>query len=248
VRNCVTVAPSIKAIGVPFSEKATMAAWTVGKPLAALPGETVSVVGDGRRFNLATAAEAETYIPIDQPTLNTFSVVIRTGGPPNAVEDQIRGAMRAVDPDLPLDRLRQLRDIVSMSVARPRFYMSLIASFAIIALVLAAVGIYGVISYTVSQRSRELGIRIALGASRERVVRLVLGQGLWLTLSGVAIGLAAAFWLTRLIASLLFGVGAVDPITFAGVSVLLVGVAALASWLPARRAARVDPVIAMRAE
>jgi len=201
-----------------------------------------------RRFNLATAAEAETYIPIDQPTLNTFSVVIRTSGPPNAVEDQIRGAMRAVDPDLPLDRLRQLRDIVSVSVARPRFYMSLIASFAIIALVLAAVGIYGVISYTVSQRSRELGIRIALGASGANVMAHVLRPGLALAASGVGIGIVASLALTRLIASLLFGVAPVDPVTFGAVAALLLGVAVAACAVPARRASRVDPLVAMRSE
>ena len=211
-------------------------------------GEIVGVVGDVRRFNLATAAEAETYIPIDQPTLNTFSVVIRTSGPPNAVEDQIRGAMRAVDPDLPLDRLRQLRDIVSVSVARPRFYMSLIASFAIIALVLAAVGIYGVISYTVSQRSRELGIRIALGASGANVMAHVLRPGLALAASGVGIGIVASLALTRLIASLLFGVTPVDPVTFGAVAAVLLGVAVAACAVPARRASRVDPLVAMRSE
>jgi len=205
-------------------------------------------VGDVRRFNLATAADAETYIPIDQPTLNTFSVVIRTSGPPNAVEEQIRGAMRAVDPDLPLDRLRQLRDIVNVSVARPRFYMSLIASFAIIAVVLAAVGIYGVISYTVSQRSRELGIRIALGASGPKVMAHVLRPGLALTASGVGIGIVASLALTRLIASLLFGVTPVDPLTFGAVTAVLLGVAVAACVVPARRASRVDPLVAMRSE
>jgi len=211
-------------------------------------GEIVGVVGDVRRFNLATAADAETYIPIDQPTLNTFSVVIRTSGPPNAVEEQIRGAMRAVDPDLPLDRLRQLRDIVNVSVARPRFYMSLIASFAIIAVVLAAVGIYGVISYTVSQRSRELGIRIALGASGPKVMAHVLRPGLALTASGVGIGIVASLALTRLIASLLFGVTPVDPLTFGAVTAVLLGVAVAACVVPARRASRVDPLVAMRSE
>jgi len=164
------------------------------------------------------------------------------------VEDQIRGAMRAVDPDLPLDRLRQLRDIVSMSVARPRFYMSLIASFAIIALVLAAVGIYGVISYTVSQRSRELGIRIALGASGTNVMAHVLRPGLALAASGVGIGIVASLALTRLIASLLFGVTPVDPVTFGAVAAVLLGVAVAACAVPARRASRVDPLVAMRSK
>ena len=211
-------------------------------------GEVVGVVGDVRRFNLSTAADAEVYIPIDQPTLNTFSVVVRTSGPPNAVEGQIQGAMRAVDPDLPIDHLRQLRELVSLSVSRPRFYMSLIASFAAIALVLAAVGIYGVISYTVSQRSRELGIRIALGASGANVMAHVLRPGIALAAGGVAIGLVASLALTRLIASLLFGVTPADPLTFAGVSAVLLGVAVLACVIPARRASRADPLVAMRSE
>ena len=211
-------------------------------------GEVIGVVGDVHRFNLATAAEAETYVAIDQPTINTFSVVVRTSGSPNAVESQIRGAMRAVDPDLPLDRLRQLGEIVNLSVARPRFYMSLIASFAIIALVLAAVGIYGVISYTVSQRSRELGIRIALGASGANVMAHVLRPGLALAASGVAVGIVASLALTRLIASLLFGVTPIDPVTFAAVAAVLLGVAAAACAVPARRASRVDPLVAMRSE
>ena len=211
-------------------------------------GEVVGVVGDVRRQNLAIGAESETYVAIDQPTINTFDVVVRSSGPPNVVQDQIRGAMRAVDPDLPLDRLRPLRDIVSLSVSRPRFYMSLIASFALIALVLAAVGIYGVISYTVSQRSRELGIRIALGASGANVMAHVLRPGIALAAGGVAIGVVAALALTRLIGSLLFGVTPVDPVTFAGVSATLLGVAVVACVIPARRASRADPLVAMRSE
>jgi ABC-type antimicrobial peptide transport system permease subunit len=137
---------------------------------------------------------------------------------------------------------------VSASVAQPRFYAILLAAFAGIALLLAALGIYGVISYVVSQRTRELGIRIALGASQRRVVRLVVGHGLWMTVSGIVLGTVAAAWLARVIKSLLFGVATVDPVTFALVPLTLLGVALLASWLPARRAATVDPVVTMRAE
>ena len=211
-------------------------------------GEIIGVVADVKQRDLAGEIYPMTYVPLTTLPTNDLAVVVRTTADPKLIESGVRAAVRTVDPTLPLYQLGTMEQVVRDSVSQPRFYLLLLGAFAGIALLLAALGIYGVISYTVSQRTRELGIRIALGASRERVVRLVLGQGLWLTLSGVAIGLAAAFWLTRLIASLLFGVGAVDPITFAGVSVLLVGVAALASWLPARRAARVDPVIAMRAE
>jgi ABC-type antimicrobial peptide transport system permease subunit len=126
--------------------------------------------------------------------------------------------------------------------------MVLLAAFAGLALLLAALGIYGVISYSVSQRTRELGIRIALGATQERVMRLVLGQGMLLTVAGVSAGLIGAYWLTHLLAALLYGVAPKDTATFAGVAVILLGVASLASYLPARRAALVDPVIAMRAE
>jgi putative ABC transport system permease protein len=126
--------------------------------------------------------------------------------------------------------------------------MILLGAFAALALLLAAIGIYGVISYSVSQRTRELGIRIALGATQDRVVRLVLGQGIALTVAGVCVGLLGAYWLVHLLTALLFGVGATDAATFGGVAVVLLGVAAIASYLPARRAARVDPVIAMRAD
>jgi putative ABC transport system permease protein len=149
---------------------------------------------------------------------------------------------------MPIYDLRTMDDAVVESVAQPRFYMLLLTAFAAIALLLAALGIYGVISYTVSQRTRELGIRIALGATQDRVVRLVLGQGVGLTVSGIVIGLVGAFWLVHVLATLLYGVAATDSLTFASVAAVLLGVAAIASYLPARRAARVDPVIAMRAE
>jgi len=154
--------------------------------------------------------------------------------------------MRELDPDLPLSELRQLKELVSQSVSRPRFYTMVLGVFAAIALVLAAVGIYGVISYAVSLRTRELGIRIALGATGRQVSGLVLQQGVTLALAGVVIGGVGAYWLTRLIAKLLFGVGATDPLTFFGVAGLLTAIAALASYIPARRAARVDPLLAMR--
>ena len=153
-----------------------------------------------------------------------------------------------MDADLPVFDVKTMTDALSESVAQPRFYAILLGSFAAIALVIAALGIYGVISYAVSQRTRELGIRIALGAQRERVVRLVISQGLMLTLLGIALGVVGAAALTRLISSLLFGVAPADPLTFIGVAALFVLVACLASYLPARRAAGVDPIIAMRAE
>jgi ABC-type antimicrobial peptide transport system permease subunit len=181
-----------------------------------------------------------------QPTFSTFSVVVRSTADPSTVMAAIRVQMRELDRDLPLTELRQLTELVSASVSRPRFYTTVLGVFAAIALVLAAVGIYGVISYAVSLRTRELGIRIALGATGSQVSRLVLRQGVLLALAGVAVGGTGAYWLTRLLSKLLFGVSATDPLTFVGVAGLLTVIAALASYVPARRAARVDPLLAMR--
>jgi putative ABC transport system permease protein len=139
-------------------------------------------------------------------------------------------------------------EAIAQSVAQPRFYTFLLGAFAAVALLLATLGVYGVIAYAVSQRTREFGIRIALGATAGDVSRVVVGHGVVLALIGMAIGIAAALVTTRAIRSLLFDTPAMDPITFVGVAVVLSGAAILASWLPARRAARVDPVIAMRAE
>ena len=211
-------------------------------------GEIVGIVGDVKAFGPNEAAPATVYLPFDQAPITDVSLVVRSSAAPAPIINGARAAIRDVDPELPIFDVQTMTDALSESVAQPRFYAILLGSFAAIALIIAALGIYGVISYTVSQRTRELGIRIALGAQRERVVRLVIGQGLTLTLIGIVIGLAGAYMLTRLIASLLFGVAPADALTFAVVAVVFVAVACLASYLPARRAAAVDPIIAMRAE
>jgi predicted permease len=211
-------------------------------------GEIVGVVGDMKARGANEAAPATIYLPFDQAPITEVSLLVRSTASPTLIVNEARAAIKEVDADLPVFDVKTMTDAVSESVAQPRFYAILLGSFAGIALLIAALGIYGVISYAVSQRTRELGIRIALGAQRERVVRLVIGQGLTLTLLGIVLGVAGAVVLTRLISSLLFGVAAADPLTFISVAVLFVLVACLASYLPARRAAGVDPIIAMRAE
>ncbi|MGC1934177.1 MAG: FtsX-like permease family protein, partial [Candidatus Acidiferrales bacterium] len=153
-----------------------------------------------------------------------------------------------VDPGEPLTHVESMEQVVSGSLNNWRFHAILLGIFGALALVIAAVGVYGVISYSVAQRTHEIGIRMALGAQRGSVLRLVIGQGLALAGIGVVVGIAAALGLTRLMTSLLYGVSANDPLTFAGVAILLLGVALLASYIPARRAMRVDPMVALRYE
>jgi putative ABC transport system permease protein len=211
-------------------------------------GQIVGIVNDVRQRRLNEEPGPAVYVGWGTFPLTDISFIVRSGNESSTIAAAIRDRVRAVDPQVPIYDLRTMQDAVSDSVAQPRFYMTLLSAFAGLALLLAALGIYGVISYSVSQRTRELGIRIALGATHDRVVRLVLGQGVLLTVSGVALGLIGAFWLVKLLTSLLFGVGATDAATFAAVGAVLLSVAALASYVPARRAARVDPVIAMRAD
>jgi putative ABC transport system permease protein len=214
----------------------------------AVHGEVVGIVNDVKQRGLATDAFPSVYVPYNTLPAGNNSFVVRASAAPAAIEREVRGQVRAVDPNLPVFGLQTMSDVVSDSVSQPRFYMYLLGAFAALALLLAALGIYGVISYTVTQRSREIGIRIALGATRNRVVRDVVGQGITMTAIGVGTGLVAAFALTRLIAALLFGVAPLDPATFAVVGGLLLVVAVTASWLPARRAGAVDPLVAMRTE
>jgi putative ABC transport system permease protein len=210
-------------------------------------GEIIGIVGDVREQSLADTVSPRTYVPFNAGPFHV-AALLRTTADPDAVAQAIRASIRELDPDVPVYDLHTLDDALSASVAQPRFYAILLGTFATIALILAALGIYGVISYTVSQRTTELGIRIALGAAPERVLRLVLGDGMGLTAAGLAIGVLGAVGLTRTISTLLFGVPPLDPLTYVATILGLAAVAALACWIPARRAARVDPVIAMRTE
>ena len=208
----------------------------------------VGVVKDVRRQGLDTAARIASYLPHRQRPARSLEVVIRAAGEPLALAGAARDTIRSLDRDLPITNLRTMSDVLSETSAQRRFNMLLLGLFAGVALLLAAVGIYGVMAYAVTQRTHEIGIRMALGARPRDVLSLVLKQGLGLALAGVALGLGGAFALTRLMASLLYEVSATDPLTFAAVALLLVGVASLASYLPARRATKVDPMIALRYE
>jgi putative ABC transport system permease protein len=177
-----------------------------------------------------------------------MTLIVRSGADPSSLTGAIRSEALALDKEQPLNSVRVLSDVISASIAQQRFSMLLLCVFATVALVLAAVGLYGVMSYSVTQRTHEIGIRMALGASKGDVLKLVVGQGAALATAGVATGLAGAWLLTRLMTSLLFGVSATDALTFSLVPVLLAGVALAASFIPARRAAKVDPMIALRYE
>jgi putative ABC transport system permease protein len=211
-------------------------------------GEIVGIVGDVKQFGLDSDVRPMVYVPFAHVPMSYVSVLVRSSADPRLLESEIRSRMHELDPDLPIFGLGTMKQVVSDSVSQPRFYLLLLGAFAGVALLLAALGVYGVISYAVSQRTRELGIRIALGATEERVVRLVLSSGFFLALAGVSAGLAASLYSTRLLRTLLFGVPSNDPLTFAAVAFLLILVGALAALIPARRAASVNPVIAMRAE
>ncbi|MGH9781528.1 MAG: FtsX-like permease family protein, partial [Candidatus Acidiferrales bacterium] len=179
---------------------------------------------------------------------DAVAVVLRTKGDPTAVMGPVRRAVHQIDPREIIYGVETLDEVVANSFAARRFSMILLAIFGALALLLSCVGIYGVISYLVGQRTHEIGVRVALGAQRNDVLRLILGQGVRMALVGVGIGLAAALALTRLMSRMLFGVSATDPLTFTGVAILLTLVALAACYIPARRAMRVDPMVALRYE
>ena len=213
--------------------------------------EIVGVVGDVH-FGLGTDPQAEMYLPYRQADLLLpvfqLSVVMRTAGDPSLETSALRSALAEIDPNQPLVKVRTMEENMATTVAQPRFRTWLIGILAMLALVLAAVGVYGVMSYTVTQRTSEIGVRVALGAQPKDVFRIIVGEGLRLALFGVGVGLVAALVLTRLLQSFLFGISAYDPLTFIAVSLLLTLVAVAASYFPARRATRVDPMIALRYE
>jgi putative ABC transport system permease protein len=211
-------------------------------------GQVVGVIDDIHQFGLERAPEPELYLPYDQTPVRQMTVVARTATSPDVVFAAARAAVRELDADLPLFELTTLDRRIQSSAARPRLYMALLMAFAIVAVVLAAIGLYGVVSYAVRQQSHELGVRIALGASRRDVVGLVIGSSLRVTIIGAASGIAVALGASRLLQALLFGISATDPWTYAAVVALILAVGALASWIPALRATAIDPCTALRSE
>lgn len=211
----------------------------------------VGIAGDTRHFSLREQAGPEMYVPYTQkpwPSMLTMQIAVRTRTDPAAMTGSVRAAVHAVDRDLPLSKIAPLATIVDDSMASSRFSMLLISGFGAFALLLAALGTYGLISYSVMQRTQEIGIRMALGAPRQNVFAMVLGQGARLAGAGILIGAVVAIAVARLMARFLYGIAATDPLTFLGVSVLLLTMALLACYLPARRAMNVDPIIALRYE
>ena len=208
--------------------------------------EIVGIVGDVRDVALSRKPGPMMYVPFAQAPLYGGEVVVRSSLSASSVAAGIRQAVGSIDKSLPVTDIESLSDALGQSISQERFRTFLLASFSAIALVLAAVGIFGVISYSAAQRTREIGIRIALGAERRDVLRLILGQGTKLALVGLGIGVVAAFLLTRVMSSLLYSVSATDPLTFASVTIILLSVALTACYIPARRAMRVDPIVALR--
>jgi putative ABC transport system permease protein len=208
----------------------------------------VGVVGDTKMYGLANPARLEVYVPFRQDANSDMTLVVKSGADPASLTSAVREAVQSIDKDQPVVAISTMEHLLSNSVATRRMTLVLLGLFSGLALVLGAIGIYGVISYSVAQRTHEIGIRMALGAPRGGVFRLVVGEGLKLTGIGIAIGIVAAFGLARLMTSLLYGISATDLETFMGVAVLLALVALLACYVPARRAMRVDPTVALRYE
>jgi putative ABC transport system permease protein len=216
--------------------------------LERLPVQVVGVVGNVRSTSLAAEGRETIYVPYVFSAFLPITFVARTTAEPTALIAGIRDEVTAMDPDVPISSVATLGSYVSQAMAPTRFMLALIGVFAGLALVLASLGLYGVISYSARQRTREIGVRVAFGASEGDVVRLVLFQGMVLAMAGIVLGLGASFALGRVVRSLLVGVSAWDPVTYVGVPLLLLGIALVAAWIPARRASGVDPVVALRDE
>jgi putative ABC transport system permease protein len=214
----------------------------------------VGIVGDVRHNEITGVVKEKFYVPHTQwhrsvgNAIRSMTLVVKTAGEPMALAAPVRQEIRKLDSNLPVSDVRTMEEVVGATLSTPRFTGMLLLVFALLALVLSAIGIYGVLSYVVSRRTREIGIRVAIGAGRLQVLRMVLGQGIVLTMTGVVIGIALAIWASTLMRDMLHGVRPGDPMTFAAVGAVLAIVAILASLVPALRATRVDPVVALKTE
>jgi putative ABC transport system permease protein len=210
--------------------------------------EIVGVVGDTKFRGLGVASFEELYVPMMQIPARAMTLVVRSSAAALPLVAAVRARIAEADRDLPVAGIASMEEVISTSVAQPRMLMQFVGVFAGFALLLAAIGIYGVMAYAVTARRQEMGIRVALGAAHTEILRLIVAQGMRMTLAGVLLGVAAALALTRLLAGLLFGVRAADPLIFAAAAIVLVAAAFVACYLPARRATRVDPIVALRYE
>jgi ABC-type lipoprotein release transport system permease subunit len=210
--------------------------------------EIVGIVGDTRTAGLDAPPRPEFMLPFDQSAWSEADLVVRTSGDPLSLANAVRQEVRALSRHISITHVRTMEEFVSESILQPRLRTWMLAAFSVLALALASVGLYGVLSYSVTQTRREIGIRIALGATQGAVLRMVIGRGLWTTMVGVGIGAVAALVVTRVLRSLLFGVSSTDLLSFTGAALLLVVVAALSSYLPARRAMSIDPATALKVE
>jgi ABC-type antimicrobial peptide transport system permease subunit len=208
----------------------------------------VGVAGDVHHKDLTETPAPQMYLPQSQNTDSFLVLVARTASDPAAVVRSIRGGLKELDANVPVYKVATMDDLVGNAVSDRRFVMNLLAAFAVIAIVLAAIGLYGVVSYAVAQRTRELGVRLALGATPSQIAGLILGRGAALVAIGLALGLAGAVAAVRFLSTLVFGIGVTDPIAFTGAVAVLASVAIVAHWLPVRRAMHIDPADALRHE
>jgi putative ABC transport system permease protein len=211
-------------------------------------GEVVGVVGDVKETSLGAASPPEIYVPYAQFPIQSMDLVLRTDVPPRSLAVVAERVVHGLDAELPVAKVATLEEVLARSVSEPRFYAILLGSFAGTALFLAALGLFGVTSYAVTQRTRELAVRIALGAGRAELLRMVLLDALLLGAAGVAVGLAGALLLSRVLSSMLYSLSPRDPLTLGGVALLLLATTLVAGYVPARWATRVDPAVALRAE
>jgi len=248
-----TIADTTHKVAV-INEKLAKQLWpgqdAIGKQMAFGPERrtVIGVVGDIRTRRLDDTAQGQLYLPMSEQAQSYASIVVRGSADSRALMARLRDAVRVDDPNLPVYQMRRMDEVIAASIAPRRTNTILLVLFGGLAVLLATVGVYAVLSYGVAQRTREIGVRVALGAQRSDVVKMIVGDGVRLAVIGVAIGVLGAYLLSRFVASLLYGVSPQDPRIFAAAAIALAAVAGAAAWIPALRATRVDPITALREE